>query len=311
MKEYLWTEKYRPRKIADTILPDRYKEMFTTMVESGSIPNMIFTGRAGIGKTTVAKAMSDELGCSYMLINGSLDGTKDTLRNEIRDFASTMSMVGKRKFVILDEADGLSNNMQQGLRNFMEEYSSNCGFILTCNRPHKIAPELHSRCTLVEFDITSSEKAAILKKIAQRMLKLLDQENIAYDKRTVVALIQKHFPDIRRVINDLQRYSVNGKIDSGILVNFDKIMLEQLVDFMRNKAYSSIRKFVAENDIDVQDVFTMLYDTADAHWVPSSAARIITLLADYQDMATRAPNPDITLCAALLSISAAAEWKDK
>jgi len=311
MKEYLWTEKYRPRKIADTILPDRYKEMFTTMVESGSIPNMIFTGRAGIGKTTVAKAMCDELGCSYMLINGSLDGTKDTLRNEIRDFASTMSMVGKRKFVILDEADGLSNNMQQGLRNFMEEYSSNCGFILTCNRPHKIAPELHSRCTLVEFDITSSEKAAILKKIAQRMLKLLDQENIAYDKRTVVALIQKHFPDIRRVINDLQRYSVNGKIDSGILVNFDKIMLEQLVDFMRNKAYSSIRKFVAENDIDVQDVFTMLYDTADAHWVPSSAARIITLLADYQDMATRAPNPDITLCAALLSISAAAEWKDK
>ena len=285
--------------------------MFTTMVESGSIPNMIFTGRAGIGKTTVAKAMCDELGCSYMLINGSLDGTKDTLRNEIRDFASTMSMVGKRKFVILDEADGLSNNMQQGLRNFMEEYSSNCGFILTCNRPHKIAPELHSRCTLVEFDITSSEKAAILKKIAQRMLKLLDQENIAYDKRTVVALIQKHFPDIRRVINDLQRYSVNGKIDSGILVNFDKIMLEQLVDFMRNKAYSSIRKFVAENDIDVQDVFTMLYDTADAHWVPSSAARIITLLADYQDMATRAPNPDITLCAALLSISAAAEWKDK
>lgn len=311
MKEYLWTEKYRPRKIAETILPDRYKEMFSTMVESGSIPNLIFTGRAGIGKTSVAKAMCDELACSYMVINGSLDGTKDTLRNEIRDFASTMSMVGKRKFVILDEADGLSNNMQQGLRNFMEEFSSNCGFILTCNRPYKIAPELHSRCTLVEFEITSSEKSTILKKIAQRMFKILDQENVEYDKRTVVSLIQRHFPDIRKVINDLQRYSINGKIDSGILVNFDKIMLEQLVAFMRKKAYSSIRKFVAENDIDVYDVFTMLYDVADDYWVPSSGARIITLLADYQDMATRAPNTDITLCAALLSISAAAEWKDK
>ncbi len=309
MEEILWVEKYRPRSIRETILPDRHKKTFQAMIEGGSIPNLLLVGSAGVGKTTIAKAMCDQLDCSFMVINGSLDGTKDTLRNEIRDFASTTSMHGGRKFVILDEADGLTHNMQPALRNFMEEFSSNCGFILTANRPHKIIPELHSRCTTIQFDIQSGERKDIMKKTARRLFSILDKEEIEYDEKTVVALVAKHFPDIRKTINDLQRYSVNGAIDSGILVNFDKILLNNVIELMKGKKFSEMRKFVAENDIDAQEIYDKLYEVAGDHFKPSSAAQLVVLLAKYQDMATRAPNQDITLCAALLEISATLEWK--
>ena len=310
MEEFVWTEKYRPKTIDETILPERYKEMFRGMVNSGSIPNMILTGRAGIGKTTIAKAMCDELDCAHMVINGSLDGTKGTLRNEIKDFASTMAMSGKRKFVILDEADGLTPLMQPALRNFMEEYSSNCGFILTCNRPHKIIPELHSRCTKIDFDIASNEKNDIIKQYAKRIFHILTEESVKFDKKTVVALIQKHFPDVRKVINDLQRYSVNGEIDTGVMVSFDTISLKQLLDHMKKRNFESMRDWVAQNDIDDQEIYDKLFDVCNSLFKPSSSAQLVVLLAKYQDMGTRAPNPEITLCACLLEISATLEWKD-
>lgn len=307
--EILWCEKYRPKSIKETILPARYKDTFQAMVDSESIPNLILSGRAGIGKTTIAKAMCDQLECSFMVINGSLDGTKDTLRNEIKDFASTMSMTGKRKFVILDEADGLTTQMQPALRNFMEEFSSNCGFILTCNRPHKIIPELHSRCTLINFDIQSDERKDILSKIITRVMSILKKENIEFDKKVVASVVTKHFPDIRKTINELQRYSVNGSIDTGILVNFDKLMLNKIIELMREKNIAEIRKFVASNDIDQNEIYGKLYEVACDKFKPSSAAHLVVLLAKYQDMGIRSPNPDITLCAALLEISATLEWK--
>jgi len=310
MEEALWVEKYRPKTIDETILPVRYKDMFRGMINGGSIPNMILTGRAGIGKTTIAKAMCDELDCAHMVINGSLDGTKGTLRNEIKDFASTMAMSGKRKFVILDEADGLTPLMQPALRNFMEEYSSNCGFILTCNRPHKIIPELHSRCTKIDFDIASNEKNDIIKQYAKRIFHILTEESVKFDKKTVVALIQKHFPDIRKVINDLQRYSVNGEIDTGVMVSFDTISLKQLLDHMKKRNFESMRDWVAQNDIDDQEIYDKLFDVCSSLFKPSSAAQLVVLLSKYQDMGTRAPNPEITLCACLLEISATLEWKD-
>jgi DNA polymerase III delta prime subunit len=310
MQEYLWTEKYRPKSIKETVLPDRYKQTFIQMVETGSIPNLVFCGRAGLGKTSIAKAMCEELGCAYMVINGSLDGTKDTLRNEIRDFASSMSMDGNRKFVILDEADGLTNAMQQALRNFMEEFSSNCGFILTCNKPHKIAVELHSRCTRIDFDIQSKEKSDIIKKMTQRLFKILKDEDVNFDKKTVLTLVAKRFPDFRKTLNDLQRYAVNGSIDTGILSDFDNILLTQLVDLMRERNLSGIRQFVSDNDIDSQEIYDKLFEIVTAKVKPPSAAHMVVLLAKYQDMATRAPNPDITLCAALLELAASMEWKD-
>lgn len=309
MEEILWTERYRPTRIKDAILPERYKSMFDKMITTGSIPNLLLSGKAGLGKTTIARAMCDQMNCSYLMINGSLDGTKDTLRNEIKDFASSMSMTGVRKFVILDEADGLTHNMQPALRNFMEEYSRNCGFILTCNKPHKIIPELHSRCTVVDFDIQSNERADILKKTAKRIFTILDKEKVEYDKRTVVALINKHFPDIRKVLNDLQRYSVAGKIDSGILIDFDKTLLTRLMTMMKERKLMDIRKFVSETDMDGQDIYNKLYEVASEYFTPSSAASLVVLLSKYQDMSTRAPNPEITLCAALLEISASLEWK--
>lgn len=308
-QEFLWVEKYRPKTIKETILPARYKKTFQSMVESESIPNLILAGRAGIGKTTIAKAMCDQLGCSFMVINGSLDGTKDTLRNEIRDFASTTSMRGSRKFVILDEADGLTAQMQPALRNFMEEFSSNCGFILTCNRPHKIIPELHSRCTLINFDIQSDERKDIMSKITRRVFKILKSEGVEFDQNVVFSLVNQHFPDIRRTINELQRYSANGSIDSGILVNFDKIALNNIMEMLKNKDFNKIRKFVAENDIDHNEIYGKLYEVAADHFTKNSAAHLVVLLAKYQDMGVSSPNPDITLCAALLEISATLEWK--
>jgi DNA polymerase III delta prime subunit len=310
MDEVLWVEKYRPQTIEKTILPDRYKEMFAQMISSGSIPNLIIAGSPGVGKTTIAKAMCDELGCSFMIINGSLDGNKDTLRNEIKDFASSVSMQGGRKYVILDEADGLSHNMQPALRNFMEEFSSNCGFILTCNLPHKIIPPLHSRCSLVEFNFSKEEKHALLKKTIIRVVDILKEQEIEHDLKTVAALTQKYFPDIRKLINELQKYSNNGQIDSGILVDFDEISLKQLIVALKDKNFDSIHKWVIEQDIDQHEIYSKLYKTAHKYLSQDSIAMLIVILAEYQYKAAFAVNPQINLLACLVEIAQGAEWKD-
>ena len=310
MKEVIWTELYRPKSIADTILPDRYKIAFEKMVETGNIPNLILSGSPGVGKTTVAKAMCDQLDCSFMLINGSLDGNKDTLRNEIKEFATSMSMRGGRKYVILDEADGLSTAMQPALRAFMEEFSSNCGFILTCNMHYKIIPALHSRCSLIDFSFEKAEKNELLKQVIQRAVSILKEQEIEYDLKVVASLAQKYFPDIRKLFNELQKYSANGKIDSGILVDFDEVSLNQLIDALKKKNFDGIHKWVTEQDIDQHEVYSKLYKSAHKYLDKENIAMLIVLLAEYQYKAAFAVNPQINLLACLVEIAGSAEWKD-
>ena len=308
MKEILWSELHRPKTVNDTILPERFKEAFNKMVADDEIPNLILSGSPGVGKTSVAKAMLDELGCSSMIINGSLDGTKDALRNEIKDFASTVSMQGGRKYVILDEADGLTHQMQPALKAFMEEFSENAGFILTCNLPHKIIPAIHSRCSMVEFKFSREEKQDLFKKALKRIFDILKIQNVEYDPKAVAVLLQKYSPDIRKTINELQKYSANGKIDTGILTNVDDISFKKLIEQMQNKSFDGMRNWISENDMDHYDIYSKLYDNVRTYYTPDSSAMAVVLLADYQYKASFAINPDINLQAALLELSSL-EWK--
>ena len=218
-KDFLWVEKYRPRTIEDTILPDELKQTFQQFVDQDNIPNLLLSGGPGVGKTTIARAMCEQLDVDYIVINGSMNGNIDTLRTEIKDFASTISFTGNRKYVILDEADYLNpQSTQPALRNFMEEYSKNCGFILTCNFKNRIIDPLHSRCSVVEFKINGKDKASMASQLFKRVKAILSDENVSYDQKTLAELITLYFPDFRRVINELQRYSATGSIDSGKFV---------------------------------------------------------------------------------------------
>ena len=224
----LWVERYRPQTIADTILPEDLKATFQQFVDQKSVPNLLLTGSAGVGKTTVARAMLEELECDYIIINGSLNGNIDTLRTTIQNFASSVSFTGGRKYVIIDEADYLNaNSTQPALRNFMEEYSKNCGFILTCNFKNRIIEPLHSRCSVIEFKINKNDMADLAKQFMKRVKNILEIENIEYDKEAVAAIIMKYFPDWRRVLNELQRYSATGRVDTGILSNLQQTSIRE------------------------------------------------------------------------------------
>lgn len=311
LDEFLWVEKYRPRKISDTILPDDLKNTFAQFVADGNIPNLILTGGPGVGKTTVARAMLEEIGATYIVINGSMNGNIDTLRNEIKNFASTVSFSGGRKYVILDEADYLNpQSTQPALRNFMEEFSANCGFILTCNFLNRIIQPLHSRCSVVPFKITNADKPKLATQFFKRTLGILQQENVEAEQKVVAELIKKHFPDWRRVLNELQRYSATGKIDSGILASMSESSFKKLIDGLKEKDFTAVRKWVVDNlDNDPAVLYRNLFDNASEHLQPQSIPQLVLLLADYQYKSAFVADQEINVVAFLTEVMADCEFK--
>lgn len=310
LNEVLWVEKYRPRTVSDCILPQELKKTFQSIVDSGTIPNLLLTGTQGTGKTTVARALCEQIGSDYIIINGSMNGGIDTLRNEIQQFASTVSFTGGRKMVILDEADYLNaQSTQPALRNFMEEFSKNCGFILTCNFKSRIIEPLHSRCSIIEFKIPPKEKPVLAGEFYKRVLNILGMENIKYNKNVVGELIARHFPDWRRILNELQRYSVSGEIDSGILVNLSDEHFTQLITILKDRRFNDMRKWVAEsNDIEPSVLFRKVYDALNNIVKPSSIPQAILILADYQYKAAFVADQEINLVACLSQLMAEVEY---
>ena len=298
-EEFLWVEKYRPKTIEDTILPVDLKATFQQFVDQKNIPNLILSGSAGVGKTTVARAMLEQLGCDYIVINGSMNGNIDTLRNEILNFASSVSLSGGRKYVILDEADYLNaNSTQPALRNFMEEFSRNCGFILTCNFKNRIIEPLHSRCSVIEFKISKKDMGKLAMQFMKRVVGILDTESVKYDKAVVAEVIQKHFPDWRRVLNELQRYSVTGSIDSGILANMQETSIRELINLMKDKDFTEVRKWVKNNiDTDVNVLYNQFYDSASQYFTPDSVPMLVLHIATYQYQNAFSANPEINFAA--------------
>ena len=307
----LWVEKYRPQRIQDCVLPDALKETLQAIVSDGTIPNLIFAGGAGTGKTTAARALCAELDCDSLVINGSMNGNIDTLRNEIRDFASTMSFSGGRKYVILDEADYLNpQSTQPALRNFMEEYSSNCGFILTCNFVNKIIDPLHSRCSVVNFTFPKAEMPKLAGSFMKRVMSILESEEIEFDKAAVAALISKHAPDWRRVLNELQRYSVSGKVDAGILTQFSEETFKALIGFLKERKFDQMRKWVAANaDMDPTVLYRKLYDSASVYVQEKSIPQLVMTIAQFQFWHSQVADVEINLAACLTELMADCEWK--
>lgn len=311
MENFLWVEKYRPRTISDCILPSDLKQTFEQFITQGNVPNLLLAGKPGVGKTTVARALLEQLKVDYMVINGSMNGNIDTLRVEIKNFASSVSLMGGRKYVILDEADYLNaNSTQPALRNFMEEFSRNCGFILTCNYKNRIIEPLQSRCGVIDFKISGKDAPKLAKQFHMRVAKILEMEGVAFDNAVVAQLISKHFPDWRRILNELQRYGVNGKIDAGILSRLDDIGIATLVDDMKAKNYSNVRKWVGENsDVDCNVLFRKFYDEAAAMFKPQSVPQLVLILADYQYKAAFVADPEINLAACMAEIMVQCEFK--
>ena len=304
LEQFLWVEKYRPKTVEETILPADLKTTFQQFVDQKNIPNLILSGTAGVGKTTVARAMLEQLQCDHIIINGSMKGNIDTLRNDILNFASSVSFSGGRKYVILDEADYLNpNSTQPALRNFMEEFSRNCGFILTCNFKNRIIEPLHSRCSVIDFKITKKDMAKLAVQFMKRVENILQAETIEYDKAVIAELIQKYFPDWRRVLNELQRYSATGKIDTGILTNLQQTSIKELIDLMKDKNYTNMRKWVKNNlDTDVNDLYLQFYDMGSELFEKSSVPKLVLLIAQYQYQNAFSANPEINFMAFLTEV---------
>ena len=309
MGEFLWVEKYRPQTISECILPDGLKKTFQEYVDAGEISNMLLCGTAGTGKTTVARALCNELGCDYIVINGSDESGIDVLRTKIRDFASTVSFESKAKVVILDEADYLNpNSTQPALRAFIEEFSGNCRFIFTCNFKNRIIEPLHSRTAVIDFKIDKKDRPEMAQKFMGRMQYILTQEGIPYEQNVLAELLMKHFPDYRRVINELQRYSRSGSIDSGILSNIAEINTKGLIDSLKDKDWKKMRQWVVNNvDNDPQGVYRKVYDALidKVKQVP----HLVLLIADYQYKSAFVADQEINLTACLTDIMASVEFK--
>jgi DNA polymerase III delta prime subunit len=305
----LWVEKYRPQTIEDCILPDALKKTFQEFVNRKEIPNLLLCGTAGVGKTTVARALCEEVGCDYIIINGSDENGVDAVRVKIKNYASSMSLSGGRKVVILDEADYLTPNAQAILRAGIEEFASNCSFIFTCNFKNRIIDPLHSRCTVIDFKANGS-KAKMASQFFQRVCGILNDEGVAYDKEVVAAVITKHFPDNRRILNELQRYSVSGTIDKGILAAVSDVQLGELFKALKDKDFASCRKWVTNNlDNDQSRIFRGLYDGLYEQLKPGSVPQLVLILAKYQYQAAFVADHEINLIACLTEIMVECEFK--
>ena len=311
MDEILWVEKYRPQNIEDCILPSELKQTFQQFVDNEEIPNLLLTGTAGVGKTTVAKAMLEQIGCTYMMINGSEESGIDTLRTKIKNFASTVSMDGKRKYVILDEADYLNpQSTQPALRGFIEEFSRNCGFILTCNFRNRIIEPLHSRCSTVEFRIPNEEKPKLAMGFMKRVQHILETENVNSNEKVVADLINKFFPDWRRCLNELQRYSATGSIDAGILVNLSDTSIKELVSFIKDKDFKSCREWVVHNlDNDPHRIYRRIYDSLSGNVPDSAVPHCVLILGDYSYKSAFVADQEINLLACLTEMMTSVQFK--
>ena len=314
MSEYLWVEKYRPKKISECILSEDIKKTFSEFLKQKEIPNLLLSGTQGTGKTTVARALCEELGADYIIINGSDEGRQiDTLRNKIKNFASTVSLTeqSNHKVVIVDEADYMNaESVQPALRNFIETFYKNCRFIFTCNYKNKILPALHSRCTVIDFAIKNGQKVKTAQALLKRLGKVLDDEQIEYDKKVLAELIQKYYPDFRRTINELQRYSVRGKIDSGILFTLSEANNKELVATLKEKRFNDMRKWVVSNiDKEPTSMFRNIYEVLHKSLDPKSIPQSVLILAGYQYKAAFVADQEINMVACLTEIMANCKFK--
>ena len=311
--EFLFCEKYRPQVIDDCILPDDTKKTFKEFVEKGEIPNLLLSGPPGIGKTTIAKALCNELGADFYVINGSDEGRfLDTVRNQAKNFASTVSLTGssKHKVIIIDEADNSGNDVQLLLRANIETFYNNCRFIFTCNYKNKIIEPLHSRCAVIDFTIKGKHRVQLAGAFFKRVLQILDAERIEYDEKVVAELVSKHFPDFRRVLNECQRYSTSGKIDSGILASFSDISVNELIKNLKEKNFTEVRKWVVSNlDNDASVLLRRVYDACYDYLLPQYIPAAVLIIARYQYQSAFSVDQEINLLAALTEIMCEVEWK--
>jgi DNA polymerase III delta prime subunit len=311
MEQFLWVEQYRPRDIESCILPKSLKSSLQSFVDKETLPNLILSGGPGVGKTTAARAMLEQIGSTYMFINGSEESGIDVLRTKIKNFASTVSLEGGKKYLILDEADYLNpQSTQPALRGFIEEFHKNCGFILTCNYKNRIIPALKSRCSVIDFVIPKAEKNKLATQFFNRVLQILNENEIKFNEKAVAELINSHFPDWRKVLNELQRYSVSGEIDAGILVNLGDKNIKDLMAMMKKKEFTNVRKWVVDNlDNDSDKLFRSIYDNLYEFVDPSSIPHVVVALGEYQYKAAFVADLEINMMACLTEIMGRVKFK--
>ena len=313
MKDFLWVEKYRPKKVSDCILPDTTINVFKGFVNQGEIPNLLLSGTAGVGKTTIAKALCEEIGASYIIINGSDEGRfLDTVRNRVRQFATTVSLTSgaAHKVVIIDEADNTTNDVQLSLRTAVEEFHNNCRFIFTCNFINKIIEPLHSRCTVVDFRIKPDESQKLQALFFQRLMQILGAENVKYEQKVIAKLIKRYYPDWRRLINECQRYAATGNIDSAILVDVADVNLDTLLKALKSKHFSVVKNWVVQHmDNDPTMVMRKIYDSLYDVLKPSSIPEAVLIIAKYMNSIPIVPDQEINLLACLTEVMMSCEFK--